>query len=207
MAKPGRPVRQDLTEARRARILDAACGVFTEKGYHRSTTKAIAAAAGVSEGAIYYHFVGKKDLLIGVLDRLLGNTQLSTDQSIPDTDFRTFYSTTVQARIGRAQPWVTTLFSLMSDVLTDPELAQHLYKTNLAPLIRRSENMLKAFVARGDVRDVNVPVMARLSVVLGLGVDLLYLMGDEVIRTELESPSDKLAQAISTLVLDGIASR
>ena len=40
--------------AQREHILDAAASVFTERGYERATTKAIAAAAELSEGALYH---------------------------------------------------------------------------------------------------------------------------------------------------------
>ena len=43
-------------------LIDAAVGVFAERGYARATTKEIAKAAGVAEGTIYRHFSDKKDL-------------------------------------------------------------------------------------------------------------------------------------------------
>jgi len=46
---------------------------------------------------------------------------------------------------------------------------------------------------------------ARLSIVLSLGIDLLYLMGDETIRAEMDGSGDKLANTISTVILDGIS--
>ena len=42
------PIREQLIEARRNQILDAAAAVFAEKGFHRATTKQIAKTAGVS---------------------------------------------------------------------------------------------------------------------------------------------------------------
>ena len=45
-------IRKQLAEARRNLILDGASMVFAEKGFHRTTTKDIAAAAGVVEGTI-----------------------------------------------------------------------------------------------------------------------------------------------------------
>ena len=56
------PIREQLIEARRNQILDAAAAVFAEKGFHRATTKEIAKTAGVSEGTIYNYFASKADL-------------------------------------------------------------------------------------------------------------------------------------------------
>lgn len=205
MAKRGRPVREEDTAAQKENILNAAGRVFTERGYQRSTTKAIAEAAGVSEGAIYYHFDSKKDLLLGVLDRLLGGSELMMEKIPADIDFRTLYAATVKARIKHVQPSVTTFFSLISDVLTDKELAQYLYQTKFSPLIKQSEDLLKKFIEKGEIRQLDISLTARLSLVLGLGIDLLYLMGDETIRAELDGSGHKLADTISTVILDGIS--
>jgi len=44
-------------------LLDAALRVFSEKGYRATRLEAVAAAADVTKGAIYYYFNGKEDLL------------------------------------------------------------------------------------------------------------------------------------------------
>lgn len=44
-------------------LLDAALRVFAEKGYRATRLEAVAAAAAVTKGAIYYYFAGKEDLL------------------------------------------------------------------------------------------------------------------------------------------------
>lgn len=52
-------------EETRARILDAALTLFREKGYDRTTMRAIADAAGVSLGNAYYYFESKEHLIQG----------------------------------------------------------------------------------------------------------------------------------------------
>lgn len=44
-------------------LLDAAFRVFAERGYRATRLEDVAEAAGVTKGAIYYHFDGKEDLL------------------------------------------------------------------------------------------------------------------------------------------------
>src|SRR5437879_7801917 len=60
LLSPGR--RRLTAEERRVAILNAAKRVFGEAGYHETTTKDIAAAAGVSEALLYHHFAGKRQL-------------------------------------------------------------------------------------------------------------------------------------------------
>ncbi|MBO0685620.1 MAG: TetR/AcrR family transcriptional regulator [Candidatus Dormibacteraeota bacterium] len=49
-------------DERRIAILTAAKRVFGEAGYHETTTRDIAVAAGVSEALLYQHFPGKRQL-------------------------------------------------------------------------------------------------------------------------------------------------
>lgn len=44
-------------------LLDAAFLVFAERGYRATRLEEVAEAAGMTKGAIYYHFEGKEDLL------------------------------------------------------------------------------------------------------------------------------------------------
>ncbi|MEU7070158.1 ScbR family autoregulator-binding transcription factor [Streptomyces narbonensis] len=54
-------------KTRRA-ILEAAATVFAERGYERTTIGEILARAGVTKGALYFHFASKEDVALGVLD-------------------------------------------------------------------------------------------------------------------------------------------
>ena len=55
----------------RNRILDAAEQVFYAKGVSRTSLADIAAHAGVTRGAIYWHFENKGDLFTAMFDRVL----------------------------------------------------------------------------------------------------------------------------------------
>jgi AcrR family transcriptional regulator len=50
-------------EETRARLLDAAVIAFSDKGFHGTTTRDIAAAAGMSPAAVYVHHSSKEELL------------------------------------------------------------------------------------------------------------------------------------------------
>jgi TetR/AcrR family transcriptional regulator, acrAB operon repressor len=56
--------------ATRNSILDAAEQVFFEKGVSRTSLADIAHAAGVTRGAIYWHFANKGDLFTAMFDRV-----------------------------------------------------------------------------------------------------------------------------------------
>lgn len=52
-----------------AQILEAACRVFSKKGYFQSTVDEVMDAAGVGKGTVYRHFSDKESLLLGLLTR------------------------------------------------------------------------------------------------------------------------------------------
>lgn len=52
-----------LVEKRRAEIIDAAVKVFSEKGYHATTTKEIADLAGMNVGTMFQYVKNKQDIL------------------------------------------------------------------------------------------------------------------------------------------------
>jgi TetR/AcrR family acrAB operon transcriptional repressor len=56
--------------ATRSRILDAAERLFAAHGVSRTSLHDIAAAAGVTRGAVYWHFAGKAELFEAMLDRV-----------------------------------------------------------------------------------------------------------------------------------------
>jgi TetR/AcrR family acrAB operon transcriptional repressor len=56
-------------QATRTQLLDTAEVVFREKGVSRTSLADIASAAGVTRGAIYWHFENKADLFVAMCDR------------------------------------------------------------------------------------------------------------------------------------------
>ncbi|WP_244178799.1 TetR/AcrR family transcriptional regulator [Streptomyces rubellomurinus] len=60
----------DKSEATRALILETAMRLFQERGYEKTTMRAIAAEAGVSVGNAYYYFSAKEFLIQGFYDRM-----------------------------------------------------------------------------------------------------------------------------------------
>jgi TetR/AcrR family transcriptional regulator len=68
-AQAEQPARKRFpAEKRRAQLLRIAVELFSRRGFEGTTTKAIAAAAGVSEGIIFQHFATKEELYSSILD-------------------------------------------------------------------------------------------------------------------------------------------
>jgi AcrR family transcriptional regulator len=60
----------EQSEATRRALMDVARDLFAERGYAEVSTEQIVQRAGVTRGALYHHFRGKKDLFHAVFERL-----------------------------------------------------------------------------------------------------------------------------------------
>jgi TetR/AcrR family fatty acid metabolism transcriptional regulator len=67
-ARPGRASADPDRVAKRDRILEAAEGVFAERGFYAAKVADIAKAAGVADGTIYLYFKNKDDLLVSLFE-------------------------------------------------------------------------------------------------------------------------------------------
>jgi AcrR family transcriptional regulator len=72
-----------LIETRRQQIITSAVQLFREKGFHRTTTREIAALAGFSIGTLYEYIRSKEDVLYLVCDSIF-NEVVETIADFPE---------------------------------------------------------------------------------------------------------------------------
>lgn len=76
---------RERLEERERGILDAATELFASHGFHATSTRKIAAAAGVSEGTVFHYFGNKNELMLGILDRFYNDVLNPRAAEILDT--------------------------------------------------------------------------------------------------------------------------
>ena len=198
------PIREQLVEARRNQILDAAARIFAEKGFHRTTTKEIAQTAGVSEGTIYNYFANKGDLLIGLITRLAKFEQMNEEfvQALQG-DARSFLAAVIRDRLGRIKQNHEMIRAVLPEILINPELRERFYRQFILPLSALLEQYVQARIEMGHIRPVNVPLTVRAVQAIFAGMLVLRILGDGPLLAGWSDMPDVLA----TLIFDGLNPR
>lgn len=83
-SKPVRRSNRERTEATRAELIAAARRLFIERGYADTATPDIAAAAGLTRGALYHHFADKKALFQAVVEDEARTVADAVDRASPE---------------------------------------------------------------------------------------------------------------------------
>ena len=93
-------------------LIDAAMDLFASYGYRGTSLARIARAAGVTKGALYWHFADKEEFFIAVVAKVLGEWELIFEKSARATntvefraEFERMFDT--MAALNEKNPWVS----------------------------------------------------------------------------------------------------
>ncbi|WGL53292.1 TetR/AcrR family transcriptional regulator [Nocardioides sp. BP30] len=166
--------RGDLT---RARLLDAAVQVFGEKGFHGTTTRDIAAAAGMSPAAVYVHHRSKEELL-HVISREGHRTTLELVRRAGATGPPTQRLASIARDFGRHHAQGHTWARIVNYELEalSPEHREEIRALRIA-IEHEVRSVIEDGMASGefDVPDVGMATTA----VLSLGIDIARWYRDD----------------------------
>jgi AcrR family transcriptional regulator len=196
------PIREQLLEARRNQILDAAALVLAEKGFHGATTKEIAARAGVSEGTIYNYFDSKFGLLMGLMSRLSEVDHLPVEmEASSQRDVRDFFVSAFQHRLNRIEHGEGLLQAILPEVFVNPELRQQFYHEYVRPITILLEQYVESQIGLGHLRPVDVPLTVRTLQATFVGLLVLRILGDGALRTSW----DQVPELLALVYFDGLS--
>lgn len=127
-ARVDRRTRAARAEGREGRdeLLAAALRVFARRGYRQAGVDEIAAAAGYSKGALYWHFSGKEDLLLALLEERIDAPTRELvallESAPPDRDMSLEASREFARRLTAQRDAVLLEREYWSLAIRDPEL-------------------------------------------------------------------------------------
>ncbi|WP_246288744.1 TetR/AcrR family transcriptional regulator [Bacillus haikouensis] len=135
-----------LVEKRRDQMIRGAVSLFKQKGFHRTTTREIAKAAGFSIGTLYEYIRTKEDVLYLVCDSIYEQVRLELEEL--DIDQGTIES----LKLGIAH-YFQVMDRMQDEVLVMYQEAKSLSKDAL-PYVLRKELEMVAMVEKLIVRCV-----------------------------------------------------
>ena len=74
------------TTANRGTVLDAACLLFAERGYHGTSMKDIAEKLGVRAPSLYNHVPSKQDILFAIMDMAMDRAIAALEETLAGVD-------------------------------------------------------------------------------------------------------------------------
>ena len=204
-------VRRTKNEAEetRSRILDAAERVFSEHGVSRTSLEDIAQAAGVTRGAIYWHFKDKRDLFASMVDRVTlpmeAMVAASSDQSVEDP-IASLKACAVNCLMRTAtDPQVQRVFDVVThkcEYLGEMAGVNNRISAVQKGCMDRAEQAIRNAIRRGQLpKSVNPRLAA-----IGLDAMLYGLISSWLANTSY-LPLERQAEAMIDLYLDGLRAR
>jgi len=123
------------TQARRKQIVAALCEELAAVGYERASTKSIAARAKLTPGLIHYHFSSKEEILLFLVEGLIGDARRRFDRILAEDSharakLRSFVSSMVglgrTSDQGQVRTWVTIIAEAMGQTKVRNRIAKWL---------------------------------------------------------------------------------
>jgi len=121
--------RFEQRKATRAKLIDAALGMFSTSGYEHATVDDISQAAGYSKGAYYFHFSTKDDILLELLRQWTETRSAALAEELGDEDasvgnlrsaLERFFSYDAEPR------WPGVLLEFWAQAVRSPEVSKRL---------------------------------------------------------------------------------
>ena len=199
MSLPERRRRGEKSEPSRKQLMTAAIDCFARLGYQGTSIDRIARDAGVTKGAVYYHFRDKEELLFeAVKDRVGGFEQQVLKTVAPAEDAlaslrRVVDACFFHATVSNHRRFIITL--LVEALDTNPRLSSEFrnilrrMRTYLAGIVRRGRQ-------RGEIRTDVVPEEAAALLAAGIiGAEVQHYQDPE--EMELRRVLDTLVEQLA----------
>jgi len=164
----------------RARLLDAAAEIVAQSGAANLTIDAVAENAGLSKGGVLYHFPSKKDLLRGMLERIMEEFE-NRPVAITADGQPSLLLTHIESVLNRPADEQANSLAVLANAAEDPTLL---------------EPARTLFADRADqiLKDASDPILALIVLLASEGIRFLEVVNLLSLDKEtLTSVGDRLA--------------
>jgi AcrR family transcriptional regulator len=195
---------QSETETKQ-RILDAAQRLFASRGYNGTTTRDLAAKAGVAEGTLFRHFENKKAILVEVATQ--GWVELLTDLLTELSEMGSYKAVAqvMRRRMMRMHENADMMRVCFMEAQFHPDLRDRIQSEVIAKMSDVAEAFFETAMERGIYRRTNPKVVARVF----LGMFAVAGFSDETIVEPGASLKEvqEMAEGIADIFLNGVLAK
>ncbi|MEQ8973994.1 MAG: helix-turn-helix domain-containing protein [Coleofasciculus sp. C1-SOL-03] len=187
------------------RILDAAQRLFASRGYNGTTTRDLAAKAGVAEGTLFRHFESKKAILVEVATQ--GWVELLTDLLTELSEMGSYKAVAqvMRRRMMRMHENADMMRVCFMEAQFHPDLRDRIQSEVIAKMSDVAEAFFETAMERGIYRRTNPKVVARVF----LGMFAVAGFSDETIMEPGASLKEvqEMAEGIADIFLNGVLAK
>ena len=189
---------------RKAVIVRAAIRLFAEKGFRGTTTRELAAAAGITEPVLYQHFRNKRDLYSAIIELqagVFGEHAAEVLKLAAGDDDRAFFHAVGGLILARfaSNPDIPRL--LLFSSLERHELAELFFERISAGFQKLVAAYIRRRERQGAFRKVRADVAARGFI----GMISYHGMFGLLLPKRFGKPGKRLVEELTALFLEGLA--
>jgi len=199
---------KEEAEITRQQILKAALRVFSSKGYSDTRLEDVAREAGVTRGAIYWHFDNKEDLYLQFTEQLFEKYQRQVHQSLaidgsPLTKIRNLlrdlFIMLEEDEEFRANYTVSLFRTTMTDKMHDQ---LNRFVAFMGKLGQTLGNLIQEGIEAGEIDPKTNPFVAAVALVSYInGVEVTWLGAPETFSVK------RIADDLAEFVVSGIVAQ
>jgi AcrR family transcriptional regulator len=192
----------NVSEERKAQIYQAALTCFSRKGYHQTTMDDIVVESGLSKGALYWYFKGKKELFLSLFQEVmdqLGQTWESIVAAEESTATEKLLASIAffRSELGEMVPFFGVMMEAYALTRHDEDV-EGLIREFYEPYLDMMTRVIEEGIASGEFRVESVRAMA--LVIMTLFDGIVLAMGTGLWQRDW----NEIMDAAEELVLHGL---
>ncbi len=192
-------------DATRTRIIKAAQKLFARQGYDGTTTRDLAASAGVAEGTLFRHFDNKKAILVEVATE--GWVEILTDLLTELSEMGSYEAVAqvMRRRMLNFHANADMMRVCFMEAQFHPELRDRVQSEVIDKMTDVAEAFFQTAMDRGIYRQMNPKIVARVFV----GMFAIAGFSHNTIMEPGASPQamKEMAEGIADIFLNGVLAK
>ncbi len=158
--KPEKKVTQKQAQKKKE-IIQAALGLYAEKGYYRTNLSDITKKMGISTPAFYHYFPDKRELFIEVIEYVTGKWKIHMKEALKNETDSSKRAVTMFKVFQEHYPKVGEIINhLRAGVATGDEWAKKKLKRVYEVLMDDFQEMTQESIQKGIIRNADVELLA-----------------------------------------------